>query len=97
MYTKDRITNKDERVVLINFSGMILLEEIDRDFISRNQDRYTFEDFPHLEEVMDAYIDILSSHNTLLYRDIPYGYNNFTDGSTIEQWMRDICCCNLSC
>ena len=90
VYTKDRITNKDERVVFINFSGMILLEEIDRDFISRNQDRYTLEDFPHLEEVMDAYIDILSSHNTLLYRNIPYGYNNFTDGSTIEQWMRDI-------
>ena len=81
-------TGIDEPAVFFHFSGMSLLEKYDVEGISRHQNRFTLHDFPHITEIYDAYINEVSKHNTLHYREIPYAYNHFTDGTKIEKFMR---------
>ena len=83
-------TQEDEPVVFMHFSGMSLLEKYDMEGISRHQNRFTLHDFPAISDVFDAYMEVVSSHYTLHYRAVPYGYNHFSDGTKIEPWMRTL-------
>ncbi len=89
-YLENPKTQMDERVVFMHFSGMSLLEKYDMDHISRHQNRFSLLDFPRLRAIFDAYLGLVEKHNTIHYREIPYGFNNFTDGSPIDLWMREV-------
>lgn len=89
-YLENAVTKKHEQVVFMHFSGMSLLEKYDMDRISRHQNRFSLRDFPRLRDVFNAYLDLVEKHKTLHYRSIPYGYENFSDGSKIDPWMREI-------
>jgi len=81
-------TNKPEKTVFIHFSGISLLEEYNMDMISRYQNRFTLEDFPHIRDVLLAYTDRLTAHNTMHYRRLPYGYDKYSNGMKINAQER---------
>ena len=83
-----KATGETEPVVFMHFSGMSLLEEFDLEGISRHQSRFTIQDFPSLEGIIQAYMGMLESNDALSYRAIPYGFNYFFNGIKIERWMR---------
>lgn len=89
-YIENSVTKEDEQIVFMHFAGMSLLEKYDMDGISKHQNRFSLLDFPRLQPVFDKYLDLVAKHNTIHYHQIPYGYNNFTDGSEIDPWMREI-------
>jgi len=87
---RNPVTNIDERVVFMHFSGMSLLEEYDMDGISRHQNRFTLRDFPRIGEVLITYMKLVEAHKTIHFRYFTFGYNHFNDGGKIWFWMREI-------
>ena len=81
---------KDERVVFIHFFGMSVIEMYDMFKISRHQNRFTLRSFPRISRVFDAYMNLISKHNSSHYCMVPYGYKHFSDGTLIESWMREM-------
>jgi len=80
----------DKPVIFMHFSGMSLLEQFNLEGISRHQNRFTIHDFPRLEPIFEAYSDMLRKHDALMYRQIPYGYDTYSDNSKINSMTRRI-------
>lgn len=83
-------TGENEKVVFMHFSGISVLERYDMEGISRHQNRFTLHDFSQISDVFDAYMEKISAHYTLHFRNVPYGYSQFSDGTIIEPWMRKV-------
>jgi len=87
---KNPATGRDEPVVFMHFSGMSLLEEFNMNKISKHQNRFTLNDFPSLGEILVTYMKRVEAFDTLHYRKLTFGYGSFSDGSKVQDWMREV-------
>ena len=87
-HIENPLTKEAEKAIFVHFSGMSNLENYDISKISKYQNRFTIKDFPRLKDVITAYLDRLKSHNTMRYRYIPYGFEEFSNGAKISTFMR---------
>jgi len=75
-------------VVFLHLSGISLLEAYDMETISRHQNRYTMKDMPQLRDIFEAYIAMLKERQAMKFREVPYGFDTFSDSAMISKGMR---------
>jgi len=83
-------TGESERAGFVHFSGISYLEAYNMEGISIHQNRFGLKDFPKIKDVFIGYRQLLTDHNAMDYRKLPYGFQKFSDGSTITKWMREV-------
>eukprot|EP00977_Amphora_coffeiformis_P016822 scaffold5323_cov173-Amphora_coffeaeformis.AAC.8 len=78
----------DQPAGFLHFSGSSELRNFDISKISKDTTRYTFSDFPRLEDIWKAYASKLEEHDAGFFRGISYGYEQFKEGRAITPLMR---------
>ena len=81
----DTWTVNDERLVFFHFSGVV---PDDPTVFSKHQNRFKVSELGAVGILCDRYRAAVLANRWRQYRDVPYSYNRFVDGSRIEHPMR---------
>ncbi len=82
------VLTPDRAAVPLRFFHFSGLSPSEPDLLSRNTDRFTLLTRPDLREIFAAYKAALLAHGDHAAQNLPYGFDRFSDGTTVTRLAR---------